>query len=424
MSGPLPFRARLTLTDVIRAAPEGFVRDAPFAPHEKKVLFKIAYCGTGELGYYVLECSECRGRAYAPRGCHNRHCPSCKPRLADEWVARQQEDLLPTHYYQVVCSLPPQLWNLALENRKLIYSLFMVSVRDTLLTLAHDEKWLGAEPALLMVVHTWNTRMGYYPHVHCLISAGGYREETDTWVPAKREGFFAPMGIAARLVRGKFMEGLKQLREKDKLTYHAEVNAPLRNRQVWQELVDSGYKERWRVHAERPKGGPAAVLRYLGQYVQRSAISNYRLKALTSSHVTVVHSVRDKKAPRTRFGTYAKNDTEVTYTIAAFLFAWCRHILPRGFHRARRAGLLANARGEVLLRAKAAAARAARRLPVPGGPLRPPRPPTRCPHCGQGHLVPSHAEIRTPLWVRFLNRRPTLPDLQARGPPLRLEKPW
>ena len=32
---------------------------------------------------------------------------------------------------------------------------------------------MGAKPAILAVLHTWNVTMSYHPHVHLLVSGGG-----------------------------------------------------------------------------------------------------------------------------------------------------------------------------------------------------------------------------------------------------------
>lgn len=40
-------------------------------------------------------------------------------------------------------------------NRKLLFKLLFDAASHTLLTLAKDEKWLGATPGIISILHTW-----------------------------------------------------------------------------------------------------------------------------------------------------------------------------------------------------------------------------------------------------------------------------
>uniref|UniRef100_UPI00373FCA7B transposase n=1 Tax=Nitritalea halalkaliphila TaxID=590849 RepID=UPI00373FCA7B len=46
-------------------------------------------------------------------------------------------------------------------------------------------EYLGAEPGITMVLHTWGQDLSFHPHVHCIVSAGGY--DGQRWVDAKRK---------------------------------------------------------------------------------------------------------------------------------------------------------------------------------------------------------------------------------------------
>ena len=47
------------------------------------------------------------------------------------------------------------------------------------------------------------------------------------------------------------------------------------------QIMDSLFKKQWVVYALQPFGGPRQVIKYLGQYTRRIAISNYRIKEIT-----------------------------------------------------------------------------------------------------------------------------------------------
>jgi hypothetical protein len=88
---------------------------------------------------------------------------------------------------------------------------------------------------------------------------------------------------------------------------------------------------RWVVYAKAPFGGPMQVLRYLGRYTHRVAISNHRLIAFDGD---VSFQWKD----------YAHGGTQKVMTLAAteFLRRFFLHLLPRGFVRIRHFGFLAD----------------------------------------------------------------------------------
>src|SRR6185295_15741467 len=86
-------------------------------------------------------------------------------------------------------------------------------------------------------------------------------------------------------------------------------------------FVDALFETDWIVYAKPAFGGAPAVLRYLGRYTHRVAISNHRLLAFDGEHVTF--SYKD----------YAQGAARRTMTLTAmeFLRRFVQHILPRGF---------------------------------------------------------------------------------------------
>ena len=60
----------------------------------------------------------------------------------------------------------------------------------------------------------------------------------------------------------------------------------LRDPTAWRAFVDALFETDWVVYAKPAFGGASAVLRYLGRYTHRVAISNHRLLAFDGDHVT------------------------------------------------------------------------------------------------------------------------------------------
>ena len=77
-----------------------------------------------------------------------------------------------------------------------------------------------------------------------------------------------------------------------------------------------------------------AVLAYLSRYTHRVAISNSRLIACDADNVTF--KWKDYRAN----GRYRQKT--MTLTTGEFIRRFLSHVLPKGFHRIRHYGLLAN----------------------------------------------------------------------------------
>ena len=99
------------------------------------------------------------------------------------------------------------------------------------------------------------------------------------------------------------------------------------------------FRHDWVVYSKHPFGGPEHVLRYLGAYTHRVAISNSRLVALANGHVTF----------RWRDSAHGNKKRLITLPVDEFLRRFLFHLLPRGFVRIRNFGFLANRQRATLL---------------------------------------------------------------------------
>jgi hypothetical protein len=137
--------------------------------------------------------------------------------------------------------------------------------------------------------------------------------------------------ILSRVFRGKFVEALRRAYARNELDL-AGTTAPLRDPAQWRAFVNALFETDWVVYAKPAFGGATAVLRYLGRYTHRVAISNHRLLAFDGEQVTF------------QWKDYAHDNQPRTMTLAAmeFLRRFVQHILPRGFVRIRQSGFLAN----------------------------------------------------------------------------------
>jgi hypothetical protein len=161
-------RPPLEVADIVGSAGPSFLdrnRQWINGQHQK-VLSAIMRCRTAALGGHRDQCSSCGHSAISYNSCRNRHYPRCQGNARLRWLQARERELLPTPYVHVVFTLPRELAPLALQNKRRVYSLLFHAVAETLLEIARDPRHLGADIGFFSVLHTWDQRLQYHPHVH------------------------------------------------------------------------------------------------------------------------------------------------------------------------------------------------------------------------------------------------------------------
>ena len=226
--------------------------------------------------------------------------------------------------------------------------------------------------------------------MHCVVPAGGLSLDHSRWVSASPR-FFLPVKVLAEVFRGKFVEGLRELYARRKLTLEG-VLAPLKNPRTFSELLRTAHQKHWVVYAKRPFGGAAHVVHYLGRYTHRVAISSQRLLSLEDHRVTF----------RWRDSQHGNKQRRMTLSVHEFLRRFLLHVLPIGFVRIRYFGLFAHRRRKELLPLCLRLLEASTpRVSAPPAPGKLERPLWNCPVCGGPmkvieRLTPRQLRLRAP----------------------------
>jgi Putative transposase len=163
-----------------------------------------------------------------------------------------------------------------------------------------------------------------------VVPAGGLSADGTRWIKPRYD-FFLPGAVLSRVFRGKFHEALKRAFHDGKLNFHGDLQllAQPKTFAAWLRLL---FRKDWVVYAKRPFGGPEHVLRYLGRYTHRVAISNHRLLSFADGKVTF----------RWRDSAHNNEQKLMTLALDEFLRRFLLHLLPQGFVRIRNFGFLAN----------------------------------------------------------------------------------
>jgi hypothetical protein len=370
----------LEVADIVRAAgPEACHRLAVL-PSQKRALQAILQCRTAALGGQVYGCEHCGALHFSYHSCGNRHCPKCHGQQTQRWLEQQRARLLPCPYYLVTFTLPAELRALARCHQKVVYGLLLHAAARSLQKLCADPRWMGGQPSLTGVLHTWTRAMLYHPHAHFLVSAGGLSDDEQHWLPARHPAFLVPVRALSKIFRAKIRDGLRT----------AGLLEPVPAK-VW--------RQPWVVHAQQAGRGEK-VLEYLGRYVFRIAMTQSRLDSLHQGQVTFHY--RDSKSQQIQ---------QVCLTAERFVQRFLQHVLPQGLPKVRHYGLAAAAcqhRHAAALALLSTAAASGSEIPA----LNPPSPlpetpspvgtdqPWLCPQCHIGQLIWLGCMRRGRFWPR------------------------
>ena len=325
-------RPAVEVADILHAQGHTFIEQHPWlSVQQRSVLRAIARCRTAALGGHLDRCDACGHQAISYNSCRNRHCPKCQAQARERWLRARERELLDVPYVHVVFTLPHALLPLTYRNSARLYTWLFQASAATLREVAANPRHLGAEIGVLAILHTWGQTLVRHPHVHCVVPAGGLSPNHQRWIRPKYAGFFLPVKILSRVFRGKFVAALRRAYARKELDLSG-ATEDLGDPAQWRRFVETLFATDWVVYAKPAFGGASAVLRYLGRYTHRVAISNHRLLAFDGDHVTF------------QWKDYAHGDQRRAMTLSAmeFLRRFVQHILPRGFVRIRQSGFLAN----------------------------------------------------------------------------------
>ena len=279
-------------------------------PSQKKAILDIATCQTATRGGRRFCCEDCEHSFWVYYGCRNRSCPKCHGGQIAAWLVDREVELLPCPYFHLVATVPEELRPIFLKHQKFLYGLLLKTVSKELIALAREKRFIGATPAVFAMLHTWNARLEFHPHVHLLVSGGGISDDGTTWHESNAS-FLVPVKRLSKQIAKSLRKAIEDERP-----------------ELLTEIPDKAWKANWCSFCVPYGRGEKAVLNDLGRYVFRTAITNHRIVSVTETDVTFRYKDRKTNVMRTE-----------TVGGVEFLRRFLIHVLPKGFHKVRYYGL-------------------------------------------------------------------------------------
>lgn len=319
---------KIEIADIFKDSFKDFLSKYNLPSDKIKTINAIINCRTSAYGSHIDKCDECGNTKISYNSCRNRHCPKCQSLAGKKWLEKRIEELLPVHYFHVVFTIPDNLNLIMLTNQKQMYQIFFEAMSQTLLDLSKDK--YKARTGIISILHTWGQNISYHPHIHCIIPGGGLTEDKLNWNHSKKK-FLISIKILSQVFKGKFMELFKNSCKKNEIYFTGE-NIKLNNKFNFKRLLNDLYNKSWVVFAKRPFGGPKQVLKYLGRYTHKIAISNSRILKYEDGKVSFTW--KDYKDG-------AKSKIMIL-KVEEFIRRFLLHILPSGFFKIRYYGIFSN----------------------------------------------------------------------------------
>ena len=171
-------------------------------------------------------------------------------------------------------------------------------------------KWVQGQIGFMTVLHTWDSKLRYFPHVHVMM-LGGFLNQEGEFEKIQRKVVF-PNNCLAKRFKTVF---LKSLRE-----------------DFGEKIPSSFWKLAWVVHTKKNFASHHNVVEYLGRYIKRIGIGASRIVRVDKGGVVFKY--------RHRLNREQSEMRDMSVSGEEFLRRYLQHILPKGFVRLRYYGLL------------------------------------------------------------------------------------
>lgn len=293
-----------TVLGALRQFLPSFLSQVPgLSQDQRRAVGALTHCRTPALGGNAFACAPCGELQFAWHSCNHKACPQCGGAATAHWVQRELGKLVHAPYFLVTFTLPSELRSCFFgPHAKEAYDLFFTAAAGALSAKLRSAKGFKAlTHGFTAILHTWNQRLLFHPHLHFLVPGAGLDAQ----------------GKLVRVRDPQFLVHLPHLQA----AFRQQLRTLL-DRHGWQADPEAWRKD-WGVHIQ-PVGSGAPALLYLGRYVARTAIHDSRILQVTKQNVSFRWKNRD--AGRTEVCTLQGED---------FVKRYLTHVLPRGLRSIR-----------------------------------------------------------------------------------------
>ena len=281
---------------------------------EMENIDKMIHCGDPSFGGAMYGCPHCGKLKFVPFRCHSRFCPTCGNKYTMDRTTSMSFKLVNVTHRHCVFTIDENLREFFLKDRSLLDCLFH-SVNSVITRMFFKmNKSKNFTPGFIMVLHTFGRDLKWNPHIHCLISEGGYSDD-GFWRNVKHFDY--------TFLRNAFRTALLNEMESKIGSSFKKVKA-----KCYREHQQGFY-----VYAKPNLCDPRIVVKYIGRYLGRPVIATSRIDKYDGEMVTFHYNRHE-------------DEQYIEETIPAMEFIQCliRHIPEKHFKMIRYGGIYARHR--------------------------------------------------------------------------------
>ena len=281
---------------------------------EMENINKMIHCGDPAFDGTMYGCPECGKLSFVPFRCHSRFCPTCGNKYAMERTTSMSFKLVNVTHRHCVFTIDENLREFFLKDRSLLDCLFH-SVNSVISRMFHNlNKSRNFTPGFIMVLHIFGRDLKWNPHIHCLISEGGYSDD----------GFWRHVNhFNYTFLRNAFRTALLNEMESKIGPSFKKVKA-----KCYRDHPQGFY-----VYAKPTVCDPKNVVKYIGRYLGRPVIATSRIDKYDGEMVTFHYNRHEDE-----------QYVEETIPAMEFIQRLIRHIPEKNYKMIRYGGLYARHR--------------------------------------------------------------------------------
>jgi hypothetical protein len=275
---------------------------------------KAIRCGTTDLGYSRYECLGCEGNPkpiFVCFTCKSRFCHKCGKKYTDDWSDKQQEMIFNVPHRHMVFTVPKELRNIFFQDRKKLNELSKKVSEVFQFYYRRKSKKRDLQVGIITVIHTFGRDLKFNPHIHALVTEGAIDNKNE-WVSSD----FIPYEYLRKSWQKVLLDSTKQ--------WFPNNRAVLK---LISELYQR-YPKGFYVNAEQKMRDAKGAAKYIGRYLARPAVAEYRIDEY------------DGKTVRFWYEDHTtKKRVDEALPVYKFLFNLIQHISPKHFRMVGRFGL-------------------------------------------------------------------------------------
>ena len=281
---------------------------------EMENIDKMIHCGDPSFGGAMYGCPHCGKLKFVPFRCHSRFCPTCGNKYTMDRTTSMSFKLVNVTHRHCVFTIDENLREFFLKDRSLLDCLFH-SVNSVITRMFFKmNKSKNFTPGFIMVLHTFGRDLKWNPHIHCLISEGGYSDD-GFWRNVKHFDY--------TFLRNAFRTALLNEMESKIGSSFKKVKA-----KCYREHQQGFY-----VYAKPNLCDPRIVVKYIGRYLGRPVIATSRIDKDDGQMVTFHYNRHEDE-----------QYIEETIPAMEFIQRLIRHIPEKHFKMIRYGGIYARHR--------------------------------------------------------------------------------